>query len=810
MQSTAVRISIRGVVQGVGFRPFVYRLAEQCGVRGWVLNGAAGVEIHAEGAEREVERFVGELQSSAPTAARVERFTAVASEPSGFADFQIRHSLHENRPTVRVSPDLAVCSDCLRELNDPADRRFEYPYINCTNCGPRYSIIRGLPYDRPRTTMADWPMCEACRREYENPADRRYHAQPIACEACGPRYSLEMAKPFLDLPSALLGRGAGGAGAESNCSQASSKAASSNVMPHPSSTSSRQAGPLPSRERETEGNVLRSSKAIRNAAAVLLRGGIVAVKGIGGYHLACDASDAAAVELLRERKFRKEKPFAVMVRDLDEARAIVSLLPEHERLLCDVARPIVLAPARREFRGVAPDNDSLGVMLPYAPLHHLLFKHGAPSPLVLTSANRSSEPIAYEDDDARERLAGIADAFLFGERPIARRVDDSVVAVRRRRPFMIRRSRGYSPGVVCRLPTQEPILAMGSDLKNSIALVIDGEVFVSQHIGDLGELRADMALEETIRDLLTMYELRPEQMTVVHDLHPQYVSTRLAQSLPGRRHIAVQHHQAHIASVMAEHDRLDEPVIGVAFDGTGFGTDDTIWGGEFFVGSVRIGFARIASLRPVAMPGGDAAARFPVQAAAGFLAELADLPAFSAAPFYFPRRFFDAAAMVKKSLRCFCSTSAGRLFDAVAALCGFTREATFEGQAAIWFEHQARQSAPQSLYPLPDFDHRPLFEAIIADRLAGRSIAEIAAAFHAALAAAIVVKVHQLCADRRIKTVALSGGVFQNELLLDAVFDQLETDPTVRVLTNESVPVNDGGICVGQAAIAALMAPSPS
>jgi hydrogenase maturation protein HypF len=801
MGQSAVRISIRGVVQGVGFRPFVYRLAARHRVRGWVLNGGAGVEIHAEGETGDVEEFVDKLRGSAPAAAHVEQFMEGPTQPNGFTSFQIRDSTHDARPTVRVSPDLAVCADCLRELNDPADRRFEYPYINCTNCGPRYSIVCGLPYDRPRTTMAEWPMCETCRREYENPADRRYHAQPTACDICGPGYRVLFGDSLSMLPSPLCGRGARGDGAESRRSQVPNRAESSEAL-HP------HHGPLPSSETETEDIELRSAEAIRKAAALLRRGGIIAVKGIGGYHLACDASNAAAVESLRQRKFRKEKPFAVMVSDLEQARTIAALSPQHERLLCDVARPIVLAPARYELPGVAPDNDSLGVMLPYTPLHHLSFKQGAPSPLVLTSANRSSEPIAYEDEDARERLAGIADAFLVGERPIARRVDDSVVAVRRGRPFMIRRSRGYSPGVVCRLPTIEPILAVGSDLKNSIALVIGGEVVVSQHIGDLGEIRADTAFEETIRDLLAMYELRPEQVAIVHDLHPHFVSTRMAESLPMRRRIAVQHHHAHIASVLAEHDLLDALAIGVAVDGTGYGTDGTIWGGEFFVGGVRTGFARVASLVPVLMPGGDAAARFPVQAAAGFLAEMADLPDLSAAPFYFPRRFFDAAAMVRTNLRCFRSTSAGRLFDAVAALCGFTREATFEGQAAIWLEHQVRQSAPQIPYPYPGLDHRPLLAAIIADRRAGRPIADISAAFHAALAEAIAEKVCKLVADHGVNTVALSGGVFQNELLLDSVFDQLETDCGNRVLTNELVPVNDGGICVGQAAIAALMSPS--
>ena len=741
---TAVRVSIRGVVQGVGFRPFVYRVAALRSIRGWVLNGDTGVEIHAEAERGEIEAFLGDLRHEAPAAASISAFDVRPAEPQQFTNFQIRHSHHETAPTVRISADLALCADCLSELNDQADRRFEYPYINCTNCGPRYSIVRQLPYDRANTTMADWPLCPACRHEYENSLDRRYHAQPTACPECGPNYQLDQA------------------------------------------------------DRSETGTA-----AIRRAAELLRDGRIVAVKGIGGYHLACDARNAATVAELRTRKFRKEQPFAVMVRDLEHARTVAKLTTVHEELLSSVARPIVLAPAREQLPGVAPDNASLGIMLPYAPLHYLLFKYGAPSPLVLTSANRSGEPIAYRDDDARERLSGIADALFVGQRPIARRVDDSVVAVRRGKPLMMRRSRGYAPATICRLPTTEPILALGADLKNAIALVVDGEVLVSQHIGDLGDYQAQVALEETVRDLLAMYELKPEDLTVVHDLHSQYVSTRLAQSLPARRTIAVQHHQAHIASVMAEHDLLGEPVVGIALDGTGYGLDGTIWGGEFFVGSVRQGFERWGWLRPVLMPGGDAAARFPVQAAAGFLAELGELPDMADAPFQFPKRFDEALAMVAKRMRCFTSSSTGRLFDAVAALVGFTREATFEGQAPMWLEYQARSCSPQEPYPMPELDHRPLFRAILADRLAGRSPAEIGAAFHAALAGAIATAARAMCSQHGITTVALSGGVFQNELLLDSVCDDLAAAPQIRALTNHQVPAGDGGISLGQAALAA-------
>ncbi|HEX4145449.1 MAG TPA: carbamoyltransferase HypF [Pirellulales bacterium] len=751
----ARRVSIRGIVQGVGFRPFVYRAAVEHQVFGWVLNGDAGVEIHVEGAADAVEAFVDRLRQGTPPAAKVAEFEVRAAQPEGLSDFCIRASRHETAPTVRMSPDLALCADCRHELRDPANRRFGYPYINCTNCGPRYSIIQRLPYDRAGTTMAAWAMCDRCRREYADPLDRRYHAQPIACADCGPGYRLIYGDEHVDS----------------------------------------------------------SQRAICRAVGLLSDGKIVAIKGIGGYHLACDATNRSAVAALRTRKFRKEKPFAVMAATLDDARGLVELSAAHEALLLEVTRPIVLAPARRELPDVAPDNASLGVMLPYTPLHELLFGAGVPRLLVLTSANRSSEPIAYRDDDALSQLSGIADAFLIGERPIARRVDDSVVAVRKGRPMMMRRSRGYAPAAVCRLPAGPPILAVGADFKNAVALVVDGQALVSQHIGDLDDYASYVAFEETVRNLLAMYDVEPTALTVAHDLHPQFRSTRFAASLPAARHVAVQHHHAHIASVMAEHDLLDEPVVGVALDGTGYGIDGTIWGGEFLVGSVRAGFERRAWLRPVPMPGGDAAARFPLQAAAGFLANLAgapgldalgDLPDMSQPPFSFSRRFFDALALARKNVRCFPSSSFGRLFDAVAALLGFTRPPTFEGQAAIWLEHQARQSQPQAPYPFPDLDHRPMMSAIVHDRRGGRAPVEIAAAFHATLAGAIVEKIGELCRQRQIGTAALSGGVFQNELLLTAILDSTGQLPGIRLLVNERVPVNDGGICLGQAAVATV------
>ncbi len=519
----ACSIKVRGVVQGVGFRPFVYRLAHANTLAGWVSNGDEGVEIFLEGSETGLENFVHELQVAPPDAADISEIEINASDPIGVSDFQIRESRREQRPTTRISPDLPVCADCLRELFDPADRRYRYPYVNCTNCGPRYSVALRLPYDRPNTTMREWALDAFCAAEYSDPRDRRFHAQPVACHACGPEYLL----------------------------------------------------------RNGDDVVLGSDTSIRVAAGLLADGKIVAVKGLGGYHLACDARNAAALEALRERKFRKEKPFAVMARDLAVAREIVQLSPDAERLLVSMARPIVLAKSKAELPHVAPDYDELGVMLPYTPLHHLLFASGAPEILVMTSANRSSEPIAYEDDDAMTRLAPIADAVLIGERPIARRVDDSVARVGAFGPAILRRSRGYAPGAVTTIPTRRPILALGADLKNTVTLVVNAQAFVSQHIGDLTDYASLRAFQETIHDLLAMYEIKQEELLVVCDRHPQYASMLHAQSFEEAEQVSVQHHRAHIASVLAERCEWEKRVLGVSFDGTGYGDDGTIWGASF-------------------------------------------------------------------------------------------------------------------------------------------------------------------------------------------------------------------------------------
>lgn len=737
-------LRVRGVVQGVGFRPFVYRLAREHGLKGWVLNAEDGVRIHVEGADDALDAFQRQLATAPPPASQIAELDASDADAEGFASFEIRHSADRERPTVRVSPDLPVCDACRADLFDPADRRHGYPYVNCTDCGPRYSIVLGLPYDRPLTTMKDWELCPACAAEYRDPGDRRFHAQPVACPRCGPSCKLV----------------------------------------------------------EDGDEVARGEEAVRRAARRLAGGAILAVKGLGGYHLACDARDARAVGALRTRKFRKEKPFALMPRDLDVARTLVELTPEAEALLTSIARPIVLAPARVDLPGVAPGNDRLGVMLPYTPLQLLLFAAGAPDVLVMTSANRSSEPITYRDDDAFAELAGIADAFLAGERPIARRVDDSVARAGARGPTILRRARGYAPGVVARLPSPRPVLAVGADLKNAITLVVGGDAVVSQHIGDLTQYRCFEAFEQTIRDLLAMWEVDEDDLLVVHDLHPQYLSTAHAQSLGAERR-GVQHHRAHAASVLAERGALEERVVAVVFDGTGYGDDGAIWGGELFAGSVAGGFRRAARLRTAALPGGDAAARFPPQAAAGFLAAI-DTPDLAAAPFRFPRRYRQARELAAKDVQTFPTTSAGRLFDTAAALLGFTREITFEGQAAIWLENLARRSSAADAFPIGfdgrELDWRPLLAAVVEARRRGKNPADAARAFHRGLARGIRDAAAALCASEGTGVVVLSGGVFQNELLVDEVVELVE-DHGLRVWTHREVPPNDGGISLGQAAL---------
>lgn len=755
-------IRVQGVVQGVGFRPFVYLLAHRHGLDGWVLNDAQGVLIEAVGDPRAVAAFTAALRDDAPVAARVDTVTTVERVPADAPGppFEIRESAEGDRITTLISPDLAICNACLEELFDPRDPRYGYPYINCTHCGPRYSIIEALPYDRPKTTMAAWPLCERCAGEYGDPTNRRFHAQPVACPSCGPGYRL------LD----------------------------------------------------ADGTPLTARDPVSQAARRLAEGAIVAIKGIGGYHLACDARNPTSVAALRQRKVRKEKPFALMARDLATAREALSVSPAEAEVLLSPARPIVLLARGNAAlpEALAPGNADLGLMLPYAPLHHLLFAAGAPGLLVMTSANRASEPIAYRDEEALRVLAGLADAFLVGERGIARRVDDSVAALLDGRLTLLRRARGYAPESVVddpRFDVDPPILALGAGLKNAITLAVAGRAFVSQHLGDLDQVEALLAFEETVHDLCAMYGVDPARARVVADLHPDYGSSRLARTLGGPV-LRVQHHRAHVASVLAERRAWDAVVVGVAFDGAGLGEDGTVWGGEAFAGSLTDGLAHVAHLRPAPLPGGDGAARRPAQAAVGFLWEQPDGVAWR--DLLPPETVALTGRLIETGVRTPQTTSVGRLFDTAAALLGFDRAMTFEGQAAIFLEALARSDGGagglEDGYPLPfehgAWDHRPLLAALVADVRRGVDVTTCARRFHAGVARGVVRGAAHLADEHAARAVVLSGGVWQNRLLHASAVAGLRARG-LDVWWNHKVPPGDGGVSLGQAALAAASRPLP-
>ncbi|WP_298268647.1 carbamoyltransferase HypF [Geobacter sp.] len=750
-----IRITVEGIVQGVGFRPFVFRLAERHGIAGWVRNTTAGVVIEAEGDGGRLGSFRAELEGEAPPLAVIAGIAAEEIPVAGDTTFAIVES-GEGAGTVRVAPDGDVCPDCLRELFDPADRRYRYPFITCTNCGPRYSIITAVPYDRPRTTMAGFPLCDACRTEYENPRDRRFHAQPLACPACGPRLRLVDA---------------------TGC--------------------------------ELPGDPVEE-------AAVLLAGGkIVAIKGVGGYHLAVDPLNDEAVRELRRRKVRDEKPFALMAPDLEAVRRFARVDPLEERLLASPERPIVLLrklPGNRLSPLVAPANGYFGTMLPSTPLHHLLLRERFPA-LVMTSGNLSDEPIAHRDDEARERLGEIADAFLVHDREIRTRTDDSVIRVFRGNPLFLRRSRGYAPREV-RLPAPVPsVLAVGAELKGALCLAAGDRAFMSQHIGDLKNAATLASLEETDGHLRRLLGIEPA--LVAHDLHPDYLSTSYAEEIPGLPRVGVQHHHAHMASCMAENG-LEGEAIGVIFDGTGYGEDGTVWGGEFLVGGYR-GFRRAGHLRQVPLPGGDAAVREPFRMALAHLHDAFGTGLFDLA---LPWLAGIGAAERKLYLRMLegrinspLTSSCGRLFDAVAAMIGVRERVSYEGQAALELEALAEESDTRELYPFAvvrrygfaTVDFRMMIRALAEDAAAGRPGSEMARAFHATVAAAVAEVCGQLRSSTGLDRVVLSGGVFQNRLLTEGIHRAL-TDRGLTVFTHRLVPPNDGGVALGQAIIAGYAA----
>ena len=735
MTAARRRLRVEGVVQGVGFRPFVHGLARRFGLAGHVGNDTDGVFIEAEGDESALAAFEAALSAEAPALADVERVRSAALAPTGETGFAIVASAGDGEADAPVAADAATCADCLAELFDPGARRFGYPFVNCTNCGPRFTIVTGVPYDRPNTTMAGFTMCGACAAEYHDPANRRFHAQPVCCPACGPSLS----------------------------------------MP------------------------------VEDAASLLLGGSVVAVKGLGGYHLAADATSEGAVAALRSRKHREEKPFAVMVADVDAARALCAVSDEEAELLSSVARPIVLLP-RLASDGVAPSvapgNRSLGVMLPYAPLHHLLLR-AVGRPVVLTSGNVSDEPIAYEDTEARSRLALIADAFLTHDRPIHIRTDDSVARVVRGRAAVLRRSRGWAPQpVVVPWTFDRHVLACGAELKSTFCVAKGSRAFVSHHIGDLENYETLRSFTTGIEHFCRVFDVTPE--VVAHDLHAEYLSTKYASDLDGVELVGVQHHHAHVASCLADNG-YEGPVVGLAFDGLGWGSDGTVWGGEVLVAD-RAGFTRAAHLDGVPMPGGTAAIREPWRMAASHLAAAygSEVPSGLEVVARNRDRWDDVVAVAASGVSSPMTSSAGRLFDAVAALVAGRDAVTYEGQAAIELEQLADPVVTDG-YPVTSLVGAELVRCVVDDLLTGVSAPVVAARFHHGFASAAVATAARVAEQSGLSTVALSGGVFQNVLFAERVASDLEA-LGLTVLVHHRVPCNDGGISLGQAVVAAARA----
>jgi hydrogenase maturation protein HypF len=736
-----IQVRLRGIVQGVGFRPFVYNLAQRLNLAGYVLNDSSGLIAEVEGAPPAIEAFLEALGSEHPPLAWIQDRVVTSLPPTGDGEFRIRPSLAETGKFALISPDIATCADCLADFTDPGNRRDGYAFTNCTNCGPRYTIICDIPYDRPHTTMAGFTMCQECRAEYEDPADRRFHAQPNACPACGPALSAE----------------------------------------------------------------------ITEAQRRLADGEILAIKGLGGFHLACDARNAVAVGRLRARKRRSDKPFAVMVGNLEAARELCVVDDGAARALSGPRHPIVIlprAPGKKAAAGlpdgIAPGNPTLGVMLPYTPLHHLLFRgaekagtgqEACPTALVMTSGNLSEEPIVVENHDARQRLGGVADWFLVHNRDIYMRADDSVVRMFEGEERVMRRSRGYAPETLDVGRDLPELLASGGELKNVFCLTKGTHAILSQHIGDLENYETLVFFEETLANLKKLFRVTPR--AVAYDLHPGYLSTKYALGLEGLLKIGVQHHHAHIASCMAENGLAGE-AIGVAMDGTGYGLDGAIWGGEFLLASYA-GFERRAHLRYVPLAGGDRAVREPWRSALGYAGAAERLLAGGRVD---EKRLSAVERMIATGTNTVMTSSCGRLFDAVAALIGLRYEVNFEGQAAIELEAIVDPSCEER-YEFDiggeELDFRAMMERIAKE---GAAPSVVAARFHNTLAAAI----HEMCLRMRresgIGRVCLSGGTFQNMRLLGLVARALRASG-FELFLHRKVPPNDGGIALGQAVIAA-------
>ncbi len=792
----ALSLHVTGIVQGVGFRPFVHNLAIERGLTGWVLNASDGVYIVVEGAEAEVDAFPSALRDLAPPMAVIESVVAEPVDPEGFASFEIRTSRAEEGAMTLISPDIATCPECLAELFSPGDRRYRYPFINCTNCGPRFTIIDDVPYDRPMTSMRDFEMCAECAEEYADPADRRFHAQPDACFVCGPRLYL--------MPASAASR-------DVDRTQA-------RTLDMPEDwlwSAERTRAPRVHRDRDTEAG--RSDAIISAAAKLLLDGRILAIKGLGGFHLACDATNAVAVAALRERKHRWGKPLAVMVRDVEAARAFAHVDAEEETLLTGTIRPVVLLrklaiPLDESALapGVADGLAEIGVMLPYTPLHHLLLAEVGDRPLVMTSGNLSDEPIATDNAEALERLGSIADAFLLHDRAILSRYDDSVVRVVDGQIELVRRSRGYAPFPL-KLPfeTDTDILAAGPEQKNTFTLLTGTHAFVSQHIGDMENAETLASFEETLGLYEKLFRITPE--IVAYDLHPEYLSTKWALEQP-QPTVGVQHHHAHIASVTAEHGVADR-VIGVAFDGTGYGEDGHIWGGEILLADWT-GYARFAHLGYLPMPGGGAAIKRPARMAVGALAALGLLGHPGAQPLRSRLASGEEATllrMIERNVNTPLTSSMGRLFDSVAALVGIADNARYEGEAAILLEAAAdldesgsyefalTESSPED-GPLI-LDSAAVFSAILDDIEHGVPVSAISMRFHRSIMRCIVDVCTAASHRTGIDRVALAGGVFMNRIVLGHSIRGLAAIG-LTPLTHVKLPVNDGAVSFGQAVIA--------
>jgi hydrogenase maturation protein HypF len=744
-------IAITGVVQGIGFRPFIYNLAQKHLIRGWVVNNEKGVLIDAESEDGNLQFFIGDIPKLAPPLARIESFDVRYVEPLGYATFEIKKSEESQEKFVLISPDVATCDQCLSELFSPQDFRYRYPFINCTLCGPRFTIIEDIPYDRSKTTMAPFTLCPVCQKEYDDPADRRFHAQPNACSVCG--------------PSLLLDDRDG---------------------------------------KEAVGNP------IERTLGLLENGSIVAIKGLGGFHLACDAKNEEAVSLLRSRKFREDKPFAVMCRDVEEVKEHCEADEEEEKLLFSVERPIVILRRKTDSsiaHAVAPYQNTLGVMLPYSPLHYLLL-NGSLKTLVMTSGNVSDEPIAYKNEEARRRLRAIADYFLFHNREIHTRCDDSVTRVFEGKPYVLRRSRGYVPSPV-KLPFPvEMILACGGELKNTFCLTRGQYAFVSHHIGDLENLETLASFEEGIEHFKKLFYIEPK--AVAYDLHPDYLSTQYAFSIPDLPKVGVQHHHAHVVSVMAENG-IEGDVIGVALDGTGFGLDGTVWGGEFMKANLR-DFDRLAHLKKVPMPGSSMAVKEPWRMAMVYLSAAFGEETTSLKIDLVKRidlhQWDILQRAIERKINSPWTSSMGRLFDAISSLLSIRDEVHYEGQAAIELEMIAAPEVKgQYLFQI-DREEKPMVidlretvRSVVHDLTENISASEISGKFHRTVASLIINTCEIIRSKEGLNRVVLSGGVFQNVLLLSLVTRGLK-DLGFEVYTHHLVPANDGGISLGQAVIA--------